>query len=193
MNCRHHCSYADFGLLSCKKASDHTDRPSPSSSAVLPPPLNHGERKEKSPNCSTTLFGHCNATGTSPILGKVLNWNCIQCRIKASTASKLDVQLWAFALTTRSRSLSLGAECSFIYYWAQWHPAWCQACQVSTWDQRVLYCTQKAFSTCPTLEYLICNLAGMINVKITFTTSVRRVSSLLQKHQSLLERLSSHC
>lgn len=53
--------------------------------AVLPPPLNHGERKEKSPNCSTTLFGHCNATGTSPILGKVLNWNCIQCRIKASS------------------------------------------------------------------------------------------------------------
>jgi len=52
-----------------------------------------------------------------------------------SMASKLDVQLWAFALTTRSRSLSLGAECSFIYYWAQWHPAWCQACQVSTWDQ----------------------------------------------------------
>jgi len=163
--------------------------------AVLPPPLNHGERKEKSPNCSTTLFGHCNATGTSPILGKVLNWNCIQCRIKASTASKLDVQLWAFALTTRSRSLSLGAECSFIYYWAQWHPAWCQACQVSTWDQSSssLLHPKGFLYLPPTLEYLICNLAGMINVKITFTTSVRRVSSLLQKHQSLLERLSGHC
>ena len=111
--------------------------------AVLPPPLNHGERKEKSPNCSTTLFGHCNATRhfTNP-------WDKCWTQIAdpmsnqgQSMASKLDVQLWAFALTTRSRSLSLGAECSFIYYWAQWHPAWCQACQVSTWDQSFKFFT----------------------------------------------------
>jgi len=87
MNCRHHCSYADFGLLSCKKASDHTDRPSPSSSAVLPPPLNHGERKEKSPNCSTTLFGHCKVTNP---------WESVELKLHPVSNQGQQLQSWMF-------------------------------------------------------------------------------------------------
>lgn len=103
--------------------------------AVLPPPLNHGERKEKSPNCSTTLFGHCNATGTSPILGKVLNcWNCIQCRIKASS---FKAGCSTLGIRSNDSIKILEPWGRMLFYILLGSVASClmQACQVSTWDQ----------------------------------------------------------
>lgn len=115
-------------------------RPSPSSSRYLItwrfcPLPSIMEREKKNP---PIVQQHCLAIAMRQALHQSLG-KCWTAEIASNVesrpvASKLDVQLWAFALTTRSRSLSLGAECSFIYYWAQWHPAWCRG-QVSTWDQ----------------------------------------------------------
>lgn len=148
------------------------------------------EREKKNP---PIVQQHCLAIAKSPILGKVLDWNCIQCRIKASS-----FKAGCSTLGIRSNdSIKILERGRMLFYIIGLSGILLDERKLAKFRHgiklQVLYCTQKAFSTCPTLEYLICNLAGMINVKITFTTSVRRVSSLLQKHQSLLERLSSHC
>jgi len=55
--------------------------------AVLPPPLNHGERKEKSPNCSTTLFGHCKVTNP---------WESVELKLHPMSNQGQQLQSWMF-------------------------------------------------------------------------------------------------